>query len=163
MITKHVEDGRCQNDFTYTCAEIDDCDALAATCHCGAFAACGTTNVCRLPMEINRAWLDKAVVLVCERQVPEVSEVGGPRAECSGFTALEDQPFVVGIGGSLLERLQRFHIHEARALQKRLEFLLLVGPEHKFLHFGLHQMAVDHQLIAVQAVADALGRSVLTE
>jgi len=68
VITKHVENGRCQNDFTYTCAEISDCDAPAATCHCGALAACGNTNVCRLPTD--GAWLDKAVVLVCELQVP---------------------------------------------------------------------------------------------
>ena len=68
MPTKHVENGRCQNDFTYTCAEISGCDAPAATCRCGALAACGTTNVCRLPMD--GPWLDEAVVLVCELQVP---------------------------------------------------------------------------------------------
>jgi len=68
VITKHVENGRCQNDFTYTCGEIADCDAPAATCHCGPFTACGTTNVCRLPMD--GAWLDKAAVLVCELLAP---------------------------------------------------------------------------------------------
>ncbi|MET0794365.1 MAG: hypothetical protein ABW061_22775 [Polyangiaceae bacterium] len=67
-ITKHLEDGRCQNDFTYTCAELSGCSAPDATCRCEAHTACGTTNVCRLPMD--GAWLDKAVVLVCELQVP---------------------------------------------------------------------------------------------
>jgi hypothetical protein len=68
MAGKHVENGKCQNDFLYACETPIDCTAPSTMCHCDKSSSCGYTDSCSLPYAAS--WLDSSAELVCEAHFP---------------------------------------------------------------------------------------------